>query len=171
MHSLKKMLSIFVSHDDVIKWKHFPRYWPFVRGIHRWRGALMFSLTWTNAWVNNLDWWFETPSHSLWRHCNESNLPQLTPTYRVIAICCALRRSTAHEFCLRLGRRQETIFETLQCRHMSVMASQVTGNSSVCSTVGLTTNKHQHPALLDLGARIHRWQKLVLWKVYVMTSS
>ena len=24
------------SHDDVIKWKHFPRYWPFVRGCHRW---------------------------------------------------------------------------------------------------------------------------------------
>ena len=24
-----------VHHDDVIKWKHFPRYWPFVRGIHR----------------------------------------------------------------------------------------------------------------------------------------
>ena len=23
------------SHDDVIKWKHFPRYWPFVRRIHR----------------------------------------------------------------------------------------------------------------------------------------
>ena len=22
-------------HDDVTKWKHFPRYWPFVRGIHR----------------------------------------------------------------------------------------------------------------------------------------
>ena len=49
------------SHDDVIKWKHFPRYWPFVRGIHRsphkgqWRGALMFSLicVWINDWVNN----------------------------------------------------------------------------------------------------------------------
>ena len=24
-------------HDDVIEWKHFLRYWPFVRGIHRWR--------------------------------------------------------------------------------------------------------------------------------------
>ena len=24
-----------VSHDDVIKWKHFPRDWPFVRGL-RW---------------------------------------------------------------------------------------------------------------------------------------
>ena len=23
------------SHDDVIKWKHCPRYWLFVRGIHR----------------------------------------------------------------------------------------------------------------------------------------
>ena len=22
-------------HDDVIKWKHFPRYWPFVWEIHR----------------------------------------------------------------------------------------------------------------------------------------
>ena len=23
------------DHEDVIKWQHFPRYWPFVRGIHR----------------------------------------------------------------------------------------------------------------------------------------
>ena len=27
--------NIFKTHDDVIKWKHFPRYWPFVRDIHR----------------------------------------------------------------------------------------------------------------------------------------
>ena len=38
-------------YDDVTKWNHFPRYWPFVRRIHhfpphkgQWRGALMFSL-------------------------------------------------------------------------------------------------------------------------------
>ena len=55
----------FSKHDDVIKWKHFPRYWPFVRGIHRspvnspqkgqWRGALMLILICTriNGWVNN----------------------------------------------------------------------------------------------------------------------
>ena len=24
-----------INHDDVIKWKHFLRYWHFVRGIHR----------------------------------------------------------------------------------------------------------------------------------------
>ena len=52
-------------HDGVIKWIHFPRYWPFVRGIHRspvnsprkgqWRGALMFSLIciWINGRANN----------------------------------------------------------------------------------------------------------------------
>ena len=54
-----------VSHDDVIKWKHFPRYWPFVRRNHRspvnsphkgqWRGAFIFSLICArlNLWVNN----------------------------------------------------------------------------------------------------------------------
>ena len=28
-------IAIHQTHDDVIKWKHFPRNWPFVRGIHR----------------------------------------------------------------------------------------------------------------------------------------
>ena len=60
-----KFVMICVFHDDVIKWKHFPLYWPFLRGLHRshenslhkgqWRGALMFSLICTriNGWVNN----------------------------------------------------------------------------------------------------------------------
>ena len=66
-----------ICHDDVIKWKHFPRYWLFVRGIHRspvnsphkgqWRGALKFSLNcvWKNDWVNNReagDFW-RYPAH------------------------------------------------------------------------------------------------------------
>ena len=54
---------------NVAWWRHqmetFPRYWPFVPGIHRspvnsphkgqWRGALKFSLicVWINGWVNN----------------------------------------------------------------------------------------------------------------------
>ena len=54
-----------ILHDDVIKWKFFSRYWPFVQGIHRssvnsphkgqWCGGLMFSLicAWINGWVNN----------------------------------------------------------------------------------------------------------------------
>ena len=71
-----------ISHKDVIKWKHFPRYWPFVRGIHRWpvdsphkgqwHGALRFSLicAWTNGWANNRD--ADAPSRPLSPHCNMS---------------------------------------------------------------------------------------------------
>ena len=70
-------------HGDVIKWKHFPRYWPFVRGIHQspvnsphkvqWREALMFSLICAlnkRLSKQSRGWWFETPSRPLWRHCN-----------------------------------------------------------------------------------------------------
>ena len=55
----------------IIWWRHqmetFPRYWPFVRGIHRspvnspnkgqWHGALMFSVirAETNGWANHRD--------------------------------------------------------------------------------------------------------------------
>ena len=60
---------VVASHDDAIKWKYFPRYWPFVRRIHRssvnsphkgqWRGYLMFSLicAWINVWVVRLVIW------------------------------------------------------------------------------------------------------------------
>ena len=52
-------------HEDVIKWKHLPCYWPFVQGNDRspgnsphkgqWRGALITSLigVWINGWGNN----------------------------------------------------------------------------------------------------------------------
>ena len=59
-------------HGDVIKWKHFTRYWPFIyrspvdsRHKGQWRGALMFL--WSapekkNGWANNRD------AHDLRRH-------------------------------------------------------------------------------------------------------
>ena len=62
---ISKTTKVLDNHDDVIKWKHFPRYWLFLRGIHwspvnsphkgQWRGALMLSLicAWINRWVNN----------------------------------------------------------------------------------------------------------------------
>ena len=93
-----------IVHEDVIKWKHFPRYWPLVWGIHQspvnsphksqWRGALMFSLICDlNKRFSKQSWgWrFETPSCSLWCHCNvictnqilfkEAHLKMLLPTY------------------------------------------------------------------------------------------
>ena len=81
MWDIRTKISLTPTHDDIIKWKHFPRYWLFVQGIHRlpanytqkgqWGRALMFTLicVWT---LSKQSWrrWFKTPSRSLWRHCN-----------------------------------------------------------------------------------------------------
>ena len=73
------------DHDDVIKWKHFPCYRTFVRGIYQstvnsprkgqWRRALMFSMSCglnKRLRKQQWGWWFETPTRSLWRHFNAS---------------------------------------------------------------------------------------------------
>ena len=63
---IKKNGTAIIYHDDVIKWKHFPHYWPFVPVVwssvnypHKgqWSGALMFSLicAWTKGQINNQD--------------------------------------------------------------------------------------------------------------------
>ena len=71
-------------HEDVIKWKHFPRYWPFVRGNPPVIGGfpsqrpvtrsfdVFFDLRQNNRLSKQSQgWWFETPPSPLWRHCNE----------------------------------------------------------------------------------------------------
>ena len=64
---LSNCVYLLCDYDNVIKWKHFLCYWPFVMGIHwspvnshhkcQWHGALMFSLicAWSNGWVNTSD--------------------------------------------------------------------------------------------------------------------
>ena len=76
--------AIFSCHDDVIKWKHFPRNWPFVRGIHPFPGEFPAQRPVTLSFDYFFDlrlnkrlskpslrwWWFETLSRPLCRHCN-----------------------------------------------------------------------------------------------------
>ena len=77
--------------DDVIKSKHFfVKYWPFVRGIHRWWGkstghrwlpltrpvtrrfGVLFDICLNKRLSKQSSrWWFEAPSRALWRHCND----------------------------------------------------------------------------------------------------
>ena len=62
-------------HDDVIKWKHVPRYWPFVRGFHRSPVPRSFDVSLDLRLNKQLSrqwcgWWFETPSRPSLRHCN-----------------------------------------------------------------------------------------------------
>ena len=76
-----------LSHDDVIIWKHFPCYWPFVRGIHRPRWIRRTQRPVTRRFDVFFDlrlnkrlskqpwgWWFETLSRPLWRHRNVMTL-------------------------------------------------------------------------------------------------
>ena len=78
-------LQIYNSHDDIIKWKHFPRYWPFVLGIHwspvysphkgYWHGVLMFTLmcAWINGWLSYL--------HNEIFYAGETSLYWICPLY------------------------------------------------------------------------------------------
>ena len=75
-----------INPDDIIKWKHFPCYWPFVWEIHRspvnspaQRPVtqsfdvffdLHLSRQLSKQWRH---WWFEKLPHSLWPHCNGEN--------------------------------------------------------------------------------------------------
>ena len=98
-----------ICHDDVIKWKHFPRYWPFVRGIHRspvnsshkgqWRGGLMFTLicVWINSCVNNRE------AGDLRRYCAHYGVTVMCALYwylghRWIITWCALVWLFIHVF-------------------------------------------------------------------------
>ena len=90
--TLNEDFEVSTMHDYVIKWKHFPRDWPFVRRIHRWpvnsahkgqwRGVLMFSLifTGTNTYVNNSKAGVWDAIAPLWRHCNVIDARAFTAT-------------------------------------------------------------------------------------------
>ena len=75
-----------ISNDDVIKWKHFPRYWPFLREFlatgefpaqrpvtRSFDVSLICALN-KRLGKQSWGWWFENPSYSLWRHRNDSGL-------------------------------------------------------------------------------------------------
>ena len=81
------------AHDDVIKWKPFPRYWPLVRGIHRspvnsrtkpvTRSFEVFFDLHLNKRLRKQSWgwWFETLSRPLWRHCNASDVDDFSMSW------------------------------------------------------------------------------------------
>ena len=79
-------------HDDVIKWKHFLRYWPFVRGIHRspvnsphkgqWRGALMFPLIYIPGACTTRK--FTYLVRGPLKQCQIELHPDLTPWYSLV---------------------------------------------------------------------------------------
>ena len=125
-------LDSFEIHDDVIKWKHFPRYWPFVRGILRspvnsphkgqWRGALVFlfdlhpNKPLSKQWSG---WWFETPPCPLLRH-----------PYVLVSIDKFLKIWCAHS----------TSFPSLACIHIVLSNKYPVFNYTYLSLIKNRTN-------------------------------
>ena len=82
----RRYISPHAAHDDVIKWSHFPRYWPLCGEFtgDRWRPVtrsfdVLFDLR-LNERLNKQSWgwWFETLLRPLWRHSNEIRFPSTT---------------------------------------------------------------------------------------------
>ena len=140
------------NHDDVIKWKHLPRYWPFVREVHRspansphkgqWRGALMFSLicVWLNGWVNNGE------AGDLRRYRAHYDVTVMCKEYiinypRPWVFRIKISDDLIH-LCIRLAyqcmvRRNEVTLKDITSGNdviMNAMAYQITCVSIVCST-------------------------------------
>ena len=130
---------IMTEDDELIKWKHFPRYWPFVRGIHRslvnsphkgqWRRAFIFFYLRLNKGLSKQSrgWWFETPSCSLWRHCDESllsGIPKCTFWLIKKAWSCLnleVRNSKTHKPSFRQYHRSQRI--VLACSIRQIKSS------------------------------------------------
>ena len=66
--------------------------WSPMNSAHKgqWRGALMFSMLSKQSW----GWWFETPSRSLWRHCNDRQLFQCGAGVSAILKCLRARKAS-----------------------------------------------------------------------------
>ena len=65
-------------HDDVIKWKHFPRCWPYVHMCGEFNAQRPVTWSFDISFDLHLNkrlsqqwwgWWFEMSLHPLWRHC------------------------------------------------------------------------------------------------------
>ena len=87
LHFLNREIVLVYScnillHDDVIKWKHFPRYWPLCGEFTgpgefpaQWPVTRSFDVFFDLRLNKRLSkqpwgWWFQTPSWSLWHQCN-----------------------------------------------------------------------------------------------------
>ena len=118
--AINYILNINQTHYDVIKWKLFPCYWPFVRGINwsavdsphkgQWRGALM--VLFICVWEKRLSKqsrrrWLETPSRSLWRHCHATYIPPMPQWLRIQQkrTCVPLSLNNQRRFTIYKTRR------------------------------------------------------------------
>ena len=104
-------------HDDVIKWKHFPRYWPFVWGIHRSRWIPRTKASNAELWCfgdlrmkkrlskQSQGRWFKTQSCSLWRQCNVTWIQYAQVLYDHNKTTCNKKNVHIYEIYVKVPKR------------------------------------------------------------------
>ena len=142
-----KKLETSDDHDDVIKWKHFPPYWAFVRGIHRWpgnspykgqwRGALMFSLicAWINRWVNNRG------ADDLRRHRAHYNVTVMSNELQGLANRLFRCRSKNHQSSAPLACVRETHRRSVDSPHKGPVRRKMFPFGDVIMNGAIVTSK------------------------------
>ena len=154
---------VHICHDDVIKWKHFPRNWPFVRGIHRspvnsphkgqWRGALMFSLIF--VWINDHE------AGDLRRYRSHYDVIVMTGcgTCTWTALSWDKWRITTLGFILKLGTER---FCDLM-RHLKTTSSvQNVIRNNNCPKMGIKGTKEQYLTINGF-----TWPQWAVWRRHV----
>ena len=136
-------LLTYPLHYDAIKLKHFPRYSPFVRGIHwspvnsphkgQWRRALMVSLicTWKNSWTNNRD---------------AGDLRHHRTNHDVSVMCYLFKFSDTDEsWMYKLASNMESVSMTCCLHDSDVMKSFQVGHKKLLFTYdAITQHKWDH---------------------------
>ena len=152
-------------HDDVIKWKHLPHYWPFVRGIQRspvktphkgqWWGALMFSFicAWIKDWVNNRDAVFLNAIAPIMTSLKWHKLTLLIGECWVAVHVHSLQIPTT------MGRYKHTCKcdDELKWLRIQCFFPLIWQNCRRCFLYTVKTSIH---ALIELGSEFHRAQPM-----------
>ena len=137
LHQLLQQL-----YDDVIIWKHFPRYWPFVWGIHR------SPIPLSKASDAELCFIWSAPEHTV-EQTNEA--PLIWYTIGLIMTSLLFQGGSTH-------------YDDVK---MSTMASQITSLAIVYSTVySGADQKHQSSASLAFES-FHILGRIFEWNVMI----
>ena len=126
--ALSQYRDSFSRHDDIIKWKHFPRY----TGIHWSPGNSPHKLTpVTRSFDVFFDlrpnkrlskqwwgWWFETPSLPLWRHCNGMGIAIIKITRSWDNLIFIMGMPILVRWCLYIATAHRCQFQCKDCLPM-----------------------------------------------------
>ena len=168
-------------YDDVIKWKHFPHYWSFVRGIHRSPCNICLPISFDEQGnqfcisVKTVDDFYIFGGkfkikYLQWKH-DIISFEYETPLrwYDVTSVIRLQPDDNFHQHTVHPKKYAHSLRFVVFCCHlgmvhysdvlMSVMASKITSLTIVYSTVysGADQRKHQSSASLAFVRGIHRW--------------